>query len=87
MRRSTNVGTADLDATAVVIFNDVLLPQGTVSERLRRFVEEGGGVLFMLGEWSAWQAGMEDLLPGRFGAATDHVRVARLGFLDYTHPV
>ena len=87
VRRSTNVGTADLDATAVVIFNDVLLPQGTVSERLRRFVEEGGGVLFVLGERSAWQAGMEDLLPGRFGAATDHVRVARLGFLDYTHPV
>ena len=88
VRRSVNVGTADLDATAVVVLNDVRLPQGAITDRLRGFVEAGGGVLVVLGERSTWQAGMEDLMAGRFGAATDHVRkVARLGFLDYTHPI
>ena len=88
VRRSANIGTADLDAAAVVVLNDIRLPQGTTSDRLRRFVEAGGGLLVVLGERSTWQAGMEELLPGQFGVATDHVRgVARLGFLDYSHPV
>ena len=88
VRRSTNVGTADLDVTAVVVLNDIRLPQGSVSDRLRGFVEAGGGILVVLGERSTWQPGMEDLMAGRFGAATDHVRkVARLGFLDYAHPI
>ncbi len=88
VRRSTNIGTADLDAAAVVVLNDVQLPQGAMSDRLRGFVEDGGGLLVVLGERSTWQSGMEELLPGPFGAPTDHVRdVARLGFLDYAHPV
>lgn len=87
LRRSATVGTADLDEAAVVVLNDIRVPQGALSERLRAFVEAGGGLLVVLGERSTWQAGMEDLMAGRFGAATDHRDVARLGFLDYTHPI
>ena len=88
VRSSANIGTADLDAAAVVVLNDVRLAQGATADRLRGFVEDGGGLLMVLGERSTWQTGMEDLLPGRFEAATDHVRgAARLGFLDYSHPV
>ena len=87
VRRSTNVGTADLDATAVVVLNDVRSPQGAVSDRLRTFVENGGGLLVVLGERTTWQASMEDLMAGQFGAAMDHRSVARLGFQDYTHPI
>ena len=88
IRRSTSISEADLQAAAVIVLNDIRFPQGATSERLRRFVEGGGGLLMVLGERSAWQGGLEDLLPGRFGAAQDHTRgAARLGFLDYTHPV
>ena len=88
VRSSTNIGAADLDAVAVVVLNDVRLPQGTGSDRLRGFVEDGGGLLAVLGERSTWQSGMEDLFPGPFGPPTDHgPSVARLGFLDYSHPI
>ena len=88
VRRSTSISAADLEAAAVVVLNDIRFPQGNASDRLRRFVEDGGGLLMVLGERSSWQGGLEDLLPGRFGSAEDHTRgAARLGFLDYTHPV
>lgn len=88
VRSSTNIGAADLDAAAVVVLNDVRLPQGTASDRLHGFVEDGGGLLAVLGERSTWQSGMEDLFPGPFGPPTDHApNVARLGFLDYSHPI
>lgn len=88
VRRSTTLSAADLAVTDVVVLNDIRYPQGTTAIRLRRFVEEGGGLLLVLGERSAWQTGLEEILPGRFGPAKDHTRgAARLGYLDYTHPV
>lgn len=88
VRRSTSLSAADLDAAAVVILNDARFPGGASATRLRSFIEAGGGLLVVLGERSTWQTGLEEMLPGRFGPATDHSRgAARLGFLDYTHPV
>ena len=88
VRRSTSLSAADLEATDVVVLNDTRFPQGATEDRLRGFVEAGGGLLLVLGERSAWQTGLEELLPGRFGPARDHTRgAARLGYLDYTHPV
>ena len=88
VRRSTSLSAADLEATDVVVLNDIRFPQGATEDRLRSFVEEGGGLLLVLGERSAWQTGLEELLPGRFGPARDHTRgAARLGYLDYYHPV
>ena len=88
VRRSTSLSAADLAATDVVVVNDTRFPQGATADRLRGFVEAGGGLLLVLGERSAWQTGLEEFLPGRFGPARDHTRgAARLGYLDYTHPV
>jgi hypothetical protein len=88
VRRSTSVSAADLAATDVVVLNDAPFPQGQTADRLRGFVEGGGGLLLVLGERSAWRTGLEEILPGRFGPARDHTRgAARLGYLDYTHPV
>jgi hypothetical protein len=88
VRRSTSLSAADLQATDVVVLNDTRFPQGATADRLRGFVEGGGGLLLVLGERSAWQTGLEEFLPGRFGPARDHTRgAARLGYLDYTHPV
>jgi hypothetical protein len=88
VRRSTSLSAADLASTDVVILNDIPFPQGAARDRLRRFVEEGGGLLLVLGERSAWQTGLEEILPGRFGPARNHSRgAARLGRLDRSHPV
>ena len=88
VRRSASLSAADLAATDVVVLNDVRFPQGATADRLRGFVEGGGGLLLVLGERSAWQTGLEEILPGRFGPARDHTRgAARLGRLDYPHPV
>ena len=88
VRRSTALSAADLAVTDVVVLNDTRFPQGATADRLRGFVEGGGGLLLVLGERSAWQTGLEEMLPGRFGPARDHTRgAARLGFLDYSHPV
>ena len=88
VRRSTTLSVADLEATDVVVLNDMSFPQGASEDRLRGFVEGGGGLLLVLGERSAWRTGLEEILPGRFGPARDHTRgAARLGPLDYSHPV
>jgi hypothetical protein len=88
VRRSTALSAADLEATDVVVLNDTRFPQGATADRLRGFVEGGGGLLLVLGERSVWQTGLEEMLPGRFGPARDHTRgAARLGYLDYSHPV
>ena len=88
VRRSGSVSAADLASTDVVVLNDIPFPQGAASDRLRGFVEGGGGLLLVLGERSAWRTGLEEMLPGRFGPARDHTRgAARLGYIDYSHPV
>ena len=88
VRRSVSLSAADLAATDVVVLNDIPFPQGATADRLRGFVEAGGGLLVVLGERSAWRTELEEMLPGPFGPARDHTRgAARLGYLDYTHPV
>jgi hypothetical protein len=88
VRRSISLSAADLAAADVVVLNDMPFPQGATADRLRAFVEGGGGLLLVLGERSVWRSELEEVLPGRFGPARDHTRgAARLGYLDYTHPV
>ena len=87
-RRADGVRPSDLEDTDLVILDDVRL-DGASAERLRGFVEEGGGVLVVLGERSAWPASAADLLPGRIGTVEDRFegRGGHLGFLEYAHPV
>ena len=79
---------SDLSGRQVVVLNDVPPPTGQAGQALRRFVEEGGGVLVVSGERSAWPENGPDLLPGTVGRPLDRAgRGGSLGFVDYTHPV
>ena len=80
---------SSLDKRAVVVLNDTPFPPGGASGALRRFVEQGGGLLVIVGEHTTWSTGDAALLPVTLGAAVDRMegRGGALGFLDYSHPV
>jgi hypothetical protein len=88
VRRQDAVRPADLTDAAVVILNDARLDGGS-AERLRAFVEAGGGLLVVAGQSATWPASAADLLPGRLGPIEDRAegRGGRLGYLEYAHPV
>ena len=88
MRRSATVRPVDLEGRAAVFLNDVQLDGGS-AERIRAFVEGGGGVLVALGQDGGWPASAADLLPGTVGEMEERMqgRGGRLGYLDYEHPV
>lgn len=76
-----------LSGQQVVILNDTPAPSGDAAAALRRFVDNGGGLLVVAGERGAWPEG-SDLLPGPMGSPQDRTgRGAPLGFIDYSHPV
>ncbi len=52
-------------------------------------MQQGGGLFVALGERAVWTEAQAEMLPGRFGPATDSGRGSsgRLGFVDYSHPV
>lgn len=87
-RRASSVRPADLDGVSAVFMNDVQIDGGS-AERIRSFVEAGGGVLIALGQDGGWPASAADMLPGTVGAMEDRIqgRGGRLGYLDYEHPV
>jgi hypothetical protein len=88
VRRASSVRPVDLEGTDAVFLNDVQI-DGPSAERLRTFVEAGGGVLIALGEDGGWPASAADMLPGMVGPVEDRVpgRGGRLGYLEYQHPV
>jgi hypothetical protein len=78
----------DLAGKAVVILHDAPFPGGDAGSALRRFVEEGGGLIVATGERTSWPADQADLFPGALGPVLDkEERGGRLGQLDYSHPV
>jgi len=83
------LSTAELADASVVVVNDRSVPGGNSAAALRSFVEEGGGLLVVMGERIRWPAELADLLPGAFTEPLDRVdgRGGRLGQLDYDHPV
>ena len=87
-RRTNAVRPQDLDGTAGVIMNDANV-DGASAERLRSFVEDGGGLMLVLGPSSGWPASAADMLPGSIGPVQDRLqgRGGRLGFLEYGHPI
>ena len=87
-RRSSVVRAQDLVGTDGVIINDANV-DGASAERLRRFVDAGGGLLLVLGQASGWPNSAADMLPGTIGQVQDRLqsRGGRLGFLEYGHPV
>jgi hypothetical protein len=79
---------SQLDGKALVILNDASTLGSGVANRLRAFVERGGGLLIALGERTP-VSGDWPVLPGSPGAAVDRMsfRGGTLGYLDYSHPV
>lgn len=81
----------DLAGRSVVILNGSRPPRGGVGTRLTQFVDDGGGLVVILGERSAWPADGPDLLPGPLGPVMEpewrEGRGGTLGRIDYTHPV
>ncbi|NIR46170.1 MAG: VWA domain-containing protein [Gemmatimonadetes bacterium] len=89
--RVTSLTESDLDDRSVVVLNDAPPPGGAVGARLREFVEEGGGLLVVLGRRAppgGWPEDLIDLVPGDFGGPVDRAAEGggTLGYLDYDHP-
>jgi Mg-chelatase subunit ChlD len=78
-----------LQGRAAVVINDTMLPPGLAGGALKRFVENGGGLLVATGEHTNWPPNDADMLPGQLGPVIDRMdgRGATIGFRDYSHPV
>jgi hypothetical protein len=82
---------ADVRSAAVVIANDVQMPDAA-AQRLARFVTAGGGLLFAAGPHASWPATpptVADVLPALPAGIVDRTTgsSSRLGALEYGHPV
>ncbi len=85
----TRVSAAALAGRQLVVLDDVPFPSVDAGA-LTRFVDQGGGLLVVLGERSTWPQADAALLPGNLGPAVDPPpgrTSATLGVLDYSHPV
>ena len=92
VKRSAAVTFGDLGGRSLVVLNDVPFPSGDIGRRLRTFVEQGGGLLVVLGQNStpgSFASAGADLLPGPVGAVVDRgtERSATLTSLEYAHPI
>jgi len=91
-RRGGPPTAGDISTHAVVVLNDVGLPGGAAGRLLRQHVENGGGLLVILGprtEPGAWRGDGVDLLPGSVGRIIEREpgADARIAWVDYTHSV
>ena len=77
----------DLAGHETVILNDMPI-SGGLADRLKSFVERGGGLFVILGDHSTWPATLA-VMPGTLRPAVDRGlgRTGTLGYLDYSHPV
>ena len=87
-RTPTTVSDADLRASAVIILNDVQVPDD-LADRLTRFVSAGGGLLIAAGPHATWPAHAAATVPAVPGDIVDRTTSppSRLGALEYSHPV
>ena len=91
VRHANTVTMADFSGRAFVVLNEVAPPIGAAGERLRRLVQEGGGLLVVAGDvrGDRWPAEWQGLLPARLGATVDRTGSAggSVATVDYAHPV
>ena len=87
VRQADSLSSDELGKAAVVILNDAPIAQ-TTADRLKTFVEGGGGLFVAMGDRAAWPSSA-DILPGVVGPPVDRTRgpAARLGALEYGHPL
>ena len=96
VRRTSRLGNDDLADRAVVVLNDVPFPGGASGRRLVQFVEQGGGLLVILGRrGGTLSAALRDSAGGPTGAPVDRLGDrgggggggGTMSIADYTHPV
>lgn len=89
VRATGSLGAGELEGIGVLIVNDRPVAAGGTASAIRDFVQEGGGLVVVLGERISWPSELGDLLPGVFTGPTDREegRGGRLGHLEYDHPV
>jgi hypothetical protein len=77
-----------LRGRAVLVLNDTAAGPSNVAA-IRRFVEDGGGLLIVSGDRGEWPAAMADLLPALPGDIVDRnaPRAGILATIDFSHPV
>ncbi len=80
-------GNEALAGAEVVILNGGAFPGGGAGDRLRAFVEDGGGLLFVLGERSTVPAVHADFLPAAVGRVVEGSGERHLGHVDYDHAI
>jgi hypothetical protein len=87
-RTPTTFSDADARQAAVVMLNDVQVPDD-LADRLVRFVAAGGGLLVAAGPHATWPSRLADSLPALPGDPIDRTTTtpSRLGGLEYSHPV
>jgi hypothetical protein len=87
LRQAATLRAADLAARPVVILNQAPLPEGEPGRLLRRHVEEGGGLVLVLGDnpvgrWDGvWSEARTRMVDHSAGGGTT------FGYLDFGHPV
>ncbi|MDR0787228.1 MAG: BatA and WFA domain-containing protein [Gemmatimonadota bacterium] len=86
VRRGGEIRPMDLASNPVVILNQAPFPGGASGERLRQYVEQGGGVVMVLGD--AQPGDWSGVLPS-IPAPVDRMRDGgtTLGYVDMGHPV
>ena len=81
----------DIDDKAIVVINDAPIPGGETGERLRDFVEAGGGLFVVAADrlQGGWPGGESGYLPGNLGRQVERIqaRGASINQLDFSHPV
>ncbi len=80
-------GDDELSRSEVVILNGGPFPGGSEGDRLRAFVEDGGGLLMVLGERSSVPSVHQEFLPATIGAVSEGAMERRIGFVDYDHAI
>lgn len=80
-------GDDELSRSEVVILNGGPFPGGGEGDRLRAFVEDGGGLLMVLGERSSVPSVHQEFLPATIGAVSEGATERRIGFVDYDHAI
>lgn len=91
-RRGAAPTAAELERTDVVVLNDVVPAEGDAGRRLIEWVRGGGGIVLAVGDRTAtapWSDAAREISGGAPDRVVDRVEDggARLGFLDYSHPV
>jgi hypothetical protein len=86
VRSAGEVKAADLVGTSVILLNQAALPTGEMGKRVRDLVQNGGGLVLMLGDNRT--GGWEGVLPDRVVGAVDHTDDGGmgLGYVDFGHP-